>query len=146
MDKATGHWKQVMLAAHRIAGVRLFRNNTGMGWVGAWRRMRPGQTYRADGGEILIRGARPLHAGLMEGSADGIGWRTITITPDMVGQRVAVFLSVEAKSGTGRLSKEQKVWHNNVLAAGGISIVARCPEQAHDDILQVQLLPASDAR
>lgn len=145
MDKSTAHWKRVLLAVHRIKGVRLFRNNTGQGWVGRARRLKPGSVYRAEGGEVLIQNARPLHAGLMEGSADGIGWRTITITPDMVGQRVAVFLSVEAKYRSGRLEPAQRTWDRNVREAGGISVVARSPEQAHDDILQVELLPPNNA-
>lgn len=146
MDKSTGHWKRILLAVHRVTGVRLFRNNTGQGWVGKARKMKPGQVYRAEGGEVLILNARPLHAGLIKGAGDGIGWRTITITPDMVGQRVAVFLSVEAKYQSGRLETDQRTWHENVRRAGGISIIARTPEQAHDDLLQVELLPPEDAR
>lgn len=137
-------WKRVLLAVHRVKGTRLFRNNVGQGWTGSVRRLKPGQKITAQGGEILIRNPRPLHAGLLKGSGDGIGWRTITITPDMVGQRVAVFLSVETKTPKGKLRDEQQVWHRNVRAAGGISIIARSPEQAHDDLLQVELLPPED--
>jgi hypothetical protein len=88
---------------------RLFRNNTG--------------TLRDQHG-------RPVQFGLAVGSADLIGWTTRTITPDMVGQQVAVFTSIEVKSSTGRLRPEQRQWLDAVQAAGGIAGVARSVEDA----------------
>ena len=88
---------------------RLFRNNTG--------------TLRDQHG-------RPVQFGLCKGSADLIGYRTVTITPEMVGQQVAVFTSVEVKTHTGRLRPEQRAWMETVQAAGGIAGVARSVEDA----------------
>jgi hypothetical protein len=88
---------------------RLFRNNTG--------------TLRDQHG-------RPVTFGLCKGSADLIGWRTITITPEMVGQQVAVFTSIEVKTATGRVRPEQQQWLDAVTAAGGIAGVARSVEDA----------------
>jgi hypothetical protein len=88
---------------------RLFRNNTG--------------TLRDANG-------RPVQFGLCKGSADLIGWKRVTITPEMVGQQVAVFLSIEVKTPTGRLRPEQQQWLNAVQAAGGIAGVARNVEDA----------------
>jgi len=88
---------------------RLFRNNTG--------------TLRDQHG-------RPVSFGLCKGSADLIGWRTVTITPEMVGQQVAVFTSIEVKSERGRLAAEQQQWMDAVQAAGGIAGVARSVEDA----------------
>jgi len=88
---------------------RLFRNNTG--------------TLRDQHG-------RPVQFGLCKGSADLIGYRSITITPDMVGTTVAVFLSIEVKTPTGRLRPEQQQWLDAVQAAGGIAGVARSVEDA----------------
>jgi len=68
---------------------------------------------------------RPVQFGLARGSADLIGWRTVTITPDMVGQRVAVFTSIEVKTTTGRLTPAQHNWLGVVRGAGGIAGVAR---------------------
>ena len=48
----------------------------------------------------------------------------------MVGQRVAVFTSVEVKTATGRVSTEQRQWLEAVQAAGGIAGVARSVEDA----------------
>jgi hypothetical protein len=65
------------------------------------------------------------HFGLARGSADLIGWRSITITPDMVGTTVAIFASIEVKTPTGRVSPQQQAWMAVVQGAGGIAGVAR---------------------
>lgn len=71
------------------------------------------------------RTGRLVTFGLARGSADLIGWRTVTITPDMVGQQLAVFTSVEVKTPTGRIRPEQHAWLGAVHGAGGIAGVAR---------------------
>ena len=88
---------------------RLFRNNTGT---------------------LKDANGRPVQFGLCKGSADLIGWRTVTVTPEMVGTQVAVFLSIEVKTPTGRLRPEQQQWLDAVQAAGGIAGVARSVEDA----------------
>ena len=90
--------------------VRLFRNNVG--------RLPDPRTGRL------------VTFGLAPGSADLIGWRSVTITPDMVGQTVAVFASVEVKSPGGRLRPDQATWLAAVQAAGGIAGIARSAEEA----------------
>ena len=49
------------------------------------------------------RTGRLVTFGLARGSADLIGWRTITVTPDMVGTQLAIFTSIEVKTPTGRI-------------------------------------------
>lgn len=71
------------------------------------------------------RTGRLVQFGLARGSADLIGWRTLTITPEMVGQRIAVFTSLEIKTPTGRLAPAQRHWLQAVHQAGGIAGVAR---------------------
>ncbi len=71
------------------------------------------------------RTGRPVQFGLARGSADLIGWRTITITPDMVGRQLAVFTSIEVKTPTGRVRPEQHAWLSAVQGAGGIAGIAR---------------------
>ena len=101
--------QQHIRIACSTGATRLFRNNTG--------------TLRDQHG-------RPVSFGLCKGSADLIGYRTITITPDMVGQQVAVFASIEVKAPTGRIRPEQQAWLETVQAAGGIAGVARSVEDA----------------
>jgi hypothetical protein len=97
--------QRIRLALGQLQHLRLFRNQTGQ--------LPDPKT------------GRPVQFGLARGSADLIGWRTITVTPDMVGQRLAVFTSIEVKTPTGRLTPQQRNWMQVVLAAGGIAGVAR---------------------
>lgn len=90
----------------------------------------PVRLHRNNTGTLLDRNGRPVQFGLAKGSADLIGWTTRTITPDMVGQQVAVFTSIEVKSATGRLRPDQRQWMEAVQAAGGIAGVARSVEDA----------------
>ncbi len=99
--------QDIRLALGQHPGIRTFRNNVGA---------------------IKDRNNRLVRYGLATGSADLIGWQTVTITPDMVGQRFARFLSIEVKTPTGRLSPEQETWRAAVLKAGGIAVVARSVE------------------
>ena len=86
--------------------------------------------HRNNTGTLRDQHGRPVQFGLAKGSADLIGWTTRTITPDMVGQQVAVFTSIEVKTATGRLRPEQRQWLESVQAAGGIAGVARSVEDA----------------
>jgi hypothetical protein len=90
----------------------------------------PVRLYRNNTGTLYDRQGRPVTFGLAKGSADLIGWRTITITADMVGQTVAVFTSLEVKAERGRVSPEQRQWLEAVQAAGGIAGVVRSVEDA----------------
>ena len=95
---------------------RLFRSNTGTGWVG--------KLISRVGRTITLQDYRPLHAGLCRGSSDTIGWHTVTITPEMVGRKLAVFTAIEFKAARGRPTAEQAHFGEQVQAAGGIFGVA----------------------
>ena len=71
------------------------------------------------------RTGRLVTFGLSRGSADLIGWRTVTITQAMVGTRIAVFTSIEVKTPTGRIRSEQQAWLDAVTQAGGLAGIAR---------------------
>jgi len=71
------------------------------------------------------RTGRLVTFGLAKGSADLIGWRTITVTPAMVGTRLAIFTSIEVKVPKGRIRPEQQAWIEAVHHAGGIAGIAR---------------------
>lgn len=105
----------------RRPDVRMFRNNVGTGWQG--------QVVSRELGAVVLQNARPLHAGLCVGSSDLIGWKTVTITPDMVGQQVAIFVAAEVKTATGRLTGEQQNFLNKVRDAGGLAVVIRDENQ-----------------
>ena len=75
------------------------------------------------------RTGRLVTFGLAPGSADLIGWRSVTITPDMVGQHLAVFCAVEVKD-RGRPTEQQVAFINLVQQAGGLAGVARSVPEA----------------
>jgi hypothetical protein len=90
----------------------------------------PVRLYRNNTGTLRDQHGRPVSFGLCKGSADLIGWRTVTVTPEMVGQQVAVFTSIEVKAASGRLRPEQRQWLDAVQAAGGVAGVARSVDDA----------------
>lgn len=96
--------QRIRLAASQIPGVKLFRNNVG---------------------GLKDQSGRFVQFGLHPGSSDLIGWKSITITPEMVGQRLAVFVSLECKTPTGKVRPDQLNWMQQVSAAGGIASVVR---------------------
>ena len=70
--------------------------------------------------------------GLYLGSADLIGLTEIKITPDMVDKKIAVFTSIEVKTETGKVSKEQRVWGKVVKQRNAFHVVARSPQDVKD--------------
>jgi hypothetical protein len=101
--------QRIRLDLGREPAVKIFRNNVG-----------------------VLTDARgvPVHFGLHPGSGDLIGWRKVIITPEMVGQAVAVFLSIEVKTQFANPRPDQVQWAEVVREAGGLSGVARSPDQA----------------
>jgi hypothetical protein len=113
---------------------RLFRNNVAQAWSGSATRITAanaftiGQTLRP--GDVVVRQARPLHAGLATGSGDLIGWRSTLIQPEHVGQKIAQFVSLELKTARGRATPEQRAWAQVVSDHGGIGAIVRSVEEA----------------
>lgn len=110
-------------------GARLFRQNTGMAWVGDVERG-PG-VFRLGQGDLVIRNARPFHAGV-QGMSDLGGWVPVKITEDMVGATIPVYAQVEVKTGRGRPTKEQVAWIEAVRSAGGRAGIARSEDDLRD--------------
>jgi hypothetical protein len=97
-----------ILEACGRGGVRLFRNNCGA---------------------LEDKTGRVVRYGLCKGSSDLIGYCTVTVTEDMVGQRLAVFVALEVKD-KGRLTPEQAQFLRVVKDAGGIAAEVRSVEDA----------------
>jgi hypothetical protein len=113
--------RSILLACSRGA-TRLWRNNVAQAWTGNATRIAKPTTVTLQPGDVVIRQARPLHAGLCTGSSDLIGYT--------VRDGVAVFTAVEVKTATGRATPEQKQFLEVVGGAGGIAGVARSVEEA----------------
>jgi len=116
--------KKVMVRATKL-GYRMFRNNVAKAWVGKYREIKSAGVYPCNQGDVIVYGARRLHAGLCKGSSDLIGWKSVTITPDMVGQKVAIFTAFECKTGKLKTTREQSFFINAVKGFGGIAAVVR---------------------
>ena len=76
------------------------------------------------------RTGRYIQFGLAKGSSDLIGFKTVKVTPDMVGKEIAQFVSLEIKTETGKLTKMQHNWLQKVKTSGGIVGVARTVKDA----------------
>ena len=103
--------QQIRLALGKFGWVRMFRNNSGKlpdPRTGRWVEFGVGNP----------------------GGGDLIGWRTVKITPEMVGQEIAQFVSLEVKTPTGRVRPEQENWKRVVSQAGGVAAVVRSVEDA----------------
>lgn len=117
---------EVRLETSQQHGVVLWRNNVGAfkSPNGAW--VRYG----------LANDSKQMNAAIK--SADLIGWTPVTITPEMVGQMVAVFTSIEVKeegykpSGKKQLAhySAQEKWRDGVLRDGGIAGIVDSAESA----------------
>lgn len=105
---------------------RLWRNNVGQSLTGV--------DYTWAGSSCLVKKAEWIRYGLCVGSSDLIGFRTLKITPDMVGKEIAQFVAVEVKSKRGRVSQEQKAFLALVEEMGGRAGVARSLSDAKDII------------
>ena len=111
MNPETQLQQRIRLSCSR-GRARLFRNNVGA--------LRDAETGR------LVR------FGLAPGSADLIGWRTVTIGPEHLGQQLAQFVSLEVKA-PGRIRstrRNQVTWRNQVAAAGGLALIADSEQAA----------------
>lgn len=102
------------------SGVRLFRNECGTAIV-------------------KDEGKKPRYVryGLSVGSPDLVGWRTITITSQMVGKKFAQFIGVEVKTETGikkkgAHEKRQDKWIDLINRSGGLAFKTTSP----DDTIQ----------
>lgn len=107
----------------------MFRVHVGRYWAG-----RVVKQWSSGGVQyVTLASAQSIQMGVT-GQSDYNGWHSMTITPDMVGRRVAVYVAVEGKAGdAGRLSAEQARHLEIVREAGGIGLVVRSPDDAPPD-------------
>lgn len=115
--------KTIRLAVGRV--VVLFRNNSGKlpDLTGRW----------------VSFGVGPEDGG----GSDLIGWQSVTITPDMIGKKVAIFVAIETKAAEARTKKKRLIAQSNfvqqVHKAGGRAGFARTVEEA-EAILRGELV------
>lgn len=111
-------------------GHRIFRNNVGTGWVGKTQFFTTQSVVKVGPGDVVVRNARPLKSGLCVGSSDLIGWKTVIVSPEMVGRQAAIFTALEVKTGDLKTTREQEAFINTVKKMGGIAAVVHSKEEA----------------
>jgi len=111
MNPETPIQQKILLKIGGRKDCRFFRNNVGV-------------AYRKDGIPVKFGVCNP-------GGSDLIGWRSVKITPDMVGHTVAVFSAVEVKRPGKKTTKPQNNFIKIVKNAGGISGVAHDEDEAN---------------
>ena len=90
----------------------------------------PVRLWRNNTGALVDKQGRFVRFGLCMGSSDLIGLRSLEVTPEMVGQRLAQFVALEIKADSGTVSPEQKAFLQLVQQLGGLGAVCRSIEQA----------------
>ncbi len=95
-------------------GLRMFRNNVGM---------------------LKDRFGNWIKYGVCNpGGSDYIGWKSVVITPEMVGCKVAIFAAMEVKAVDGKApTDDQSDFLRAVRDAGGIALLARESEDSLEE-------------
>jgi hypothetical protein len=104
MKSETALQNEIRLAVGKLKDTRLFRNNVGM-----------------------ING---VQFGLCVGSSDLIGFQSVTVTPEMVGQKIAVFTALEVKTEKGKPTPAQTKFVEMVRSFGGKSAIVKSVDDA----------------
>jgi hypothetical protein len=90
----------------------------------------PVRLWRNNTGAIVDQQGRFVRFGLCKGSSDLIGLRSLEITTELVGQRIAQFVALEVKATQGVLSPEQRAFLRLVQQLGGVAAACRSAEEA----------------
>jgi len=95
---------------------RRFRINAGSAWSG--------EVVKQTDNFIILKNPRRF-IGAPTGWPDLCGWDSVKITPEMVGQKISVFVGEEFKTPHVRMSKEQTIFGKLLLRMGGIFKIVR---------------------
>lgn len=106
----------------RFIHIRLFPNPVGIAYIGK----EVGRTLQ----RIILENVRKIAYGLAVGSSDFIGLRSIEITQDMVGKRIAQFVALEVKVPGNKPTEVQRNFIAMVRDLGGVGEVVTSLEEA----------------
>lgn len=93
-----------ILLALSASGATVWRQNTGLAWVG--------EPVQLANGDVLLKNPRRLHVGLCKGSSD------------IIGLHEGRFIACEVKAKGGRVTREQENFIAQVNANGGSAGIA----------------------
>lgn len=103
-----GEVNKIIAKTARLLGATVHRNRRGM--------------LPLPGGGMLPFGLGP------DGYPDFVGYLPVVITPELVGQKLAVYVAIEAKTDSGVLAEHQFKVIEELRDAGAIAGVARNAE------------------
>lgn len=106
-----------LVALSALPETMVWRNNTGSAWQGVRVEARVGSTIQVTSGMVILKDARPVTFGL-----PGSG--------DILGSHRGLPLAVELKAAKGRQSEQQRLFERAWIAAGGVYVLARSPDEA----------------
>lgn len=112
--------KRISLIASSL-GARIFRCNRGEAWIGKAVFFSKPAKIEVYPGDVIIRGAKRFHAGLVNGNGDYIGYSS-----------TGKFISVELKTDKGIVSDDQINFIDAVNSAGGIAGICRSEEDCFE--------------
>lgn len=81
-------------------------------------------------GKLRDHAGRIVSFGLATGSPDLVGLKSVYVSPDMIGRRIAILAGLEVKSDTGRIRPEQQRFLDMLNDFGAIAGIARSVEDA----------------
>jgi hypothetical protein len=113
---------QAEVRDYLVDHVPAYRANVGQAWTG--------DCLRLENGDMLIKNPRPFKTGLPVGFSDVFGFKTVHITQQHVGMRMAQFYALELKSKTGKATGPQLAFLGAVQNAGGLAGIVRSVEDA----------------
>lgn len=116
---------RLKISAERLATI--FRANVGEGYAGE-------EIIKNADGSITIKRPRRFKTGLPTGFPDLFGLKSITITPDMVGKKIAVFAFIEVKQPKKKPTKVQENMIDFLLNNGAIGGVAHSDDEAAEKL------------
>ncbi len=90
----------------------------------------PVRLWRNNTGALVDQQGCFVRFGLCKGSSDLIGLRSMVVTPEMLGQRIAQFVALEIKAPQGVVSPQQQAFLRLVQELGGVASVCRSIQQA----------------
>lgn len=125
---------RIMLGVGALPGVRVFRNTIGEGWQGE-------RVHSNDRTLVVLKRARYVTFGLAPGSPDLIGWRSVIITPDMVGRVVGQIVGIEVKAQGQKPRTDQARFLATMTAAGGLAGYWHDPAAVRAALLSAGLVP-----
>lgn len=81
--------------------------------------------FRNNRGEVMLENGGRIRYGVgPQGASDWIGFKSITVTKDMVGTSLAVFCAIEAKRPGAKAREDQKQFLADIIRVGGIAGIA----------------------